>query len=103
VLEIKDAKFRKHRRIPLHPTTVSALRRYETTRDALCPTPKAPSFFISTRGTRLLDVCVHRAFTGLVRQVGLEAQPGMGHPRIHGLRHYPDCPIIPTRRVSAGV
>jgi integrase/recombinase XerD len=87
VIEINDAKFRKHRRIPLHHTTVGALRRYETTRDELCPKPKAPSFFVSTRGTRLLDVCVHGVFVGLVQQIGLEAQPGTGRPRIHDLRH----------------
>ncbi len=87
VIEINDTKFRKHRRVPLHDSTVAALRRYSQVRDELCPAPKAASFFVSTRGTRLLDVCVHGVFTKLVDAAGLGAQPGAGRPRVHGLRH----------------
>lgn len=87
VIEIKEAKFRKHRRLPLHHSSVAALRRYTQVRDELCPTPKALSFFVSTRGTRLIDVCVHGVFNQLVDAVGFEPQPGAGRPRVHGLRH----------------
>lgn len=87
VVEIKQAKFRKHRRLPLHDSTVAALRHYAEVRDELCPNPKVPSFFVSTRATRLLDVCVHGVFRKLVDGVGLEPQPGTGPPRVHGLRH----------------
>jgi len=86
-LEINDAKFRKHRRLPLHGSTVAALRRYAEVRDRLCPRPRVPSFFISTRGTRLLYVCVNEVFRKLVEDTGLAAQPGAGRPRIHDLRH----------------
>ena len=86
-LEINDAKFRKHRRLPLHGSTVAALRRYAEVRDRLCPRPKVPSFFVSTRGTRLLYVCVNEVFRKLVEDTGLAAQPGAGRPRIHDLRH----------------
>ncbi len=87
-LDINDTKFRKHRRLPLHPSTVAALRRYAQDRDELCPTPKAPSFFVSTRGTRLLDVCVHDAFRQLLERIGLATSGNGGNrPRVHGLRH----------------
>ena len=86
-LDINDAKFRKHRRLPLHPSSVTALRRYVELRDELCPRPKVLSFFVSTRGTRLLDVCVHDVFRELVNRLGLGAQPGARPPRLHGLRH----------------
>ena len=76
VVQINEAKFRKHRRVPLHDSTVAALRRYAEVRDELCPTPKAPSFFVSTRGTRLIDTCVHSVFNRLVDAAGLEPQPG---------------------------
>jgi integrase len=56
-------------------------------RDQLCPEPKAPSFFVSTRGTRLLYACVNEVFRGLVEDTGLAAEPGTGPLRIHGLRH----------------
>jgi len=56
-------------------------------RDRLCPRPKVPSFFVSTRGSRLLYVCVNEVFRKLVEDTGLAAQPGAGRPRIHDLRH----------------
>jgi integrase/recombinase XerD len=87
VLDINDAKFRKHRRLPLHQSTVAVLRGYTEVRDELCPRPKAPSFFVSLRGTRLLDVSVHAVFRQLVQPLCLAAQPGAGGPRIHDLRH----------------
>lgn len=86
-VDIDRAKFRKHRRVPLHPSTLAALTRYCDTRDRLCPRPTTPAFFVSTRGTRLLDVCVHVAFNKLVDTLGLESQPGAERPRVHGLRH----------------
>jgi integrase/recombinase XerD len=87
VIAVRDAKFGKHRRLPLHDTTVAALGGYARLRDDLSPTPKAPSFFVSTRGTRLLDVCVHAVFNRLIDALELESQPGSGRPRVHGLRH----------------
>ena len=50
---ITDSKFGKSRQVFLHPTTVAALRGYQRRRDRWYPGPAAPSFFISTRGTRL--------------------------------------------------
>lgn len=87
VVQINQAKFGKHRRLPLHDSTVAALRRYTRVRDERCRAPKAPSFFVSTRGTRLIDVCVHGVFNKLVEAAGLEPQPGAERPRVHGLRH----------------
>jgi integrase len=87
VIQIDEAKFRKHRRLPLHHSTVAALGGYAKVRDELCLAPKAPSFFVSTRGTRLIDVCVHGVFNKLIDAVCLEPQPGAGRPRVHGLRH----------------
>ncbi|MGC8635369.1 MAG: tyrosine-type recombinase/integrase [Candidatus Limnocylindrales bacterium] len=87
VLLIAEAKFRKSRRLPLHASTVAALSSYAERRDALCRRPRATSFFVSTRGTRLLDTCVHAVFTALVARVGLVARPGTSRPLIHGLRH----------------
>jgi integrase len=86
-LQINDAKFRKHRRLPLHGSAVAALRHYAEVRDRLCPRPKVPGFFVSTRGTRLLYVCVNEVFRKLVEEIGLTAQPRAGRPRIHDLRH----------------
>jgi len=87
VLAIDEAKFGKHRRLPLHRSTVAALRDYAESRERLCPRPRATSFFVSTRGTRLIYRCVHTAFTELLTRAGITAPPGTAAPTIHGLRH----------------
>ncbi|MGH2352408.1 MAG: tyrosine-type recombinase/integrase, partial [Chloroflexota bacterium] len=87
LLVVRKAKFNKWRRLPLHPSTVTALRLYAGRREELCRQPRGSSFFVSTRGTRLLQTCVHAVFAGLVNEVGLAPRPGAGRPRIHGLRH----------------
>ena len=87
VLTIRLAKLGKSRQLPLHPSTVQALARYDCQRDELCPTPNAPSFFISTRGGRLDKSGVQKVFRGLRRRAGLERPRGLSKPRLHDLRH----------------
>jgi integrase len=87
IVMIDDAKFRKHRRLPLHGSAVAALSQYSEIRDRLCPRPRVPAFFLSTRGTRLLDPCVHETFNSLLGVVGLDPRPGVENLRLHGLRH----------------
>jgi len=53
VLEIRKTKFRKDRLVPVHASTLTALRDYARHRDLAFPIPTTPAFFISTRGTRL--------------------------------------------------
>ena len=86
IVTIWNSKFHKSRALPLHPVTVDALKRYARLRDRCCPHPKAPSFFLSTTGTRLDAGGIHRLFPGLVRNAGLD-QPGRRRPRLHDLRH----------------
>ena len=78
IVEINEAKFRKHRRLPLHGSSVAALRRYADVRDDLCPRPRCPSFFVSTGGTRLIDTCVRGVFRKLVggARAGASARRG---------------------------
>jgi integrase/recombinase XerD len=84
-LTIREAK-RGTRQLPLHPTTVDALDAYARQRDRLCPSPKTPSFFVSTTGTRLIYECARAAFIKLRRAAGLEFPSGP-RPRAHDLRH----------------
>lgn len=84
---IDDAKFRKHRFLPIHPTTTAALASYAQVRDQAWPVPKSPAFFVSTRGTRLQDVCVHKAFNTVVAAAGVQDESGGGRVRVHGFRH----------------
>ncbi len=87
VLTIQLTKLGKSRQLPLHPSTVQALARYDRQRDELCPTPNAPSFFISTRGGRLDKSGVQKVFRGLRRRAGLDRPRGSSKPRLHDLRH----------------
>jgi len=86
-IRIRQTKFNKSRQLPLHPTSVAALGEYARQRDRLCSGPGVRSFFVSTRGTRLIDACVHRVFARLAARVGLQPRAGSGRPRIHDLRH----------------
>ncbi len=101
VLTIEDAKFRRARLVPLHPSAADAMRAYAECRDRLCPAPRARAFFLSSVGTALLANGVQGTLRELTWALGLRT--ATVRPRLHDLRHYPDCPIIPTRRVSAGV
>jgi integrase/recombinase XerD len=87
VLTITDSKFGKSRQVFLHPTTVAALRGYQRRRDRWYPGPAAPSFFISTRGTRLNKHNLTHTFAVLLDDAGIQAPPGRRRPRIHDLRH----------------
>jgi integrase len=87
VLLIRHAKFNKTRELPLHPSTVSALRSYLDRRDRQRLRLRTPAFLISPAATRLLYCNVHWTFQRLVHQAGLLARTRSCRPRIHDLRH----------------
>ena len=92
MLTIRQAKFGKSRQVPMHPSTVEALRHYRWTRD-LAGESAAPdaAFFIGTRGRRrglpLGTRQVHRVFVDLRQQLGWCNRGAHHAPRIHDLRH----------------
>ena len=83
---VRNSKFGKSREVPVHKTTIEALRAYADKRDRLFPRPKSPSFFVSQAGTRLIYNNVHHGFLRLVRWAGLENRRPR-RPRLHDLRH----------------
>jgi len=87
VLVIRHAKFNKTRELPLHPSTVAALRRYLACSQRQRAATRTPALFISTAGTRLLYCNVQWTFQRLTRQAGLEPRTARCRPRIHDLRH----------------
>jgi integrase len=100
VLTVWRSKFQKSRALPLHPSTLAALRRYEQVRDEHIPRPKHRSFFVTTTGIRLSNED-DKTFRGLVRQVGLVGASGR-QPRLHDLRHSFACRVL-IGRYRAGV
>lgn len=87
MLTVVNGKFGKSREVPLHPSTIEHLRAYARRRDALLPTPKASTFFLSTAGTRLSDCRVESTWRDLVRAAGLQRRSARCRPRLHDLRH----------------
>ena len=87
LLTIRNSKFNKSRQVPIHPTTVAALRAYADRRDRRRPRPKGPSFFTSAIGTRLLRDNVSTVFPRLVRAAGLGRGASGRFPRMADLRH----------------
>jgi integrase len=88
VLHVRAGKQKKQREVPLHASTVSALRDYTRLRDTSCPTPATAAFFISARGRRMARSELNQTFTKLIREVCLEGRGGARRrPRPHDLRH----------------
>ena len=83
-LLVRHGKFDKARELPLHPTTVDALRALPAAAGPVRPADRTPALLVSTAGTRLLYCNVHHTFHRLVRPrrthpaVGVVPAP---HPR----------------------
>jgi integrase len=90
VLTVRFSKWEHSRQVPLHPSALSALRRYARRRTALFP--QAQTFFISDRGQRLQYGAVNRVFGGLARD--MVPTNGRPHVRLHDLRHTFACRVL---------
>lgn len=89
ILHIRRTKFGKSRYVPVHPTTVAALKKYAEARDRLFPAPPTPAFFVSERGRRITGGMARYTFAKLSQQLGLRA-PAKHHgrgPRLQDMRH----------------
>ena len=86
-LIVRKAKLDRTRLIPIHPSTVKALRRYVRCRDQVYLKPKTTSFFVSEAGTRLTACTVRWTFNKLSCQIGLRQPSDRSGPRIHDFRH----------------
>jgi integrase len=86
-LIVRESKFGKSRELPLHPTTIRALRAYLRRRDQLLPRPDSPALLISSTGRRLRYERIGRTFRQLVAQVDLKPRSATCRPRLHDVRH----------------
>jgi integrase len=88
ILTIRRTKFGKSRHVPVHPSTVDALKQYVEKRDSIL-SKSTQAFFVSERGTRITDCMARYTFARLSQQLGLRAiakSHGRG-PRLHDMRH----------------
>jgi len=89
ILHLRCGKFGKSRYLPIHDSTVEALKKYAQARDHLFPSPLTLAFFLSERGTRITNGTTEYTFAKLSQQIGLRLQAthhGRG-PRLHDMRH----------------
>ena len=96
ILTIRKTKFRKSRFVPLHPSTVDALRHYAEQRHSLLPTCRSDSFLVSDFGRALEVSAVRRTFYELSRRVGLRQGEVNRGPRLHDFRQHAAWPIMPN-------
>ncbi len=87
MLLVRHAKLGKHRLLPLHPTTVTALHGYRRLRNQAFPRPASPALLVSSARTRLLYYNVGQTFAKLARRASLPGRSGNCRPRPHDLRH----------------
>src|SRR5581483_2436053 len=87
LLVIRNAKYGKHRLVPLHPSTTRALTRYAQLRRQAHPRPGSPALLVSTAGTRLLHSNIGLTFARLAEQARLTRRSVSCRPRVHDLRH----------------
>ena len=91
ILTIRRTKFGKSRMVPLHASTLEALRRYVDLRGRLFPGVR--SFFVNERGSRLTVNGVETTFVRLSRQTGLRRT---GRAMAHGsMTCVTDSPLRP--------
>jgi integrase len=84
ILHIRKTKFRKDRLVPVHTTTLVALRAYARHRDAVFPVPRDAAFFLSSSGNRLSSAGLSSAFGAASKLAGLDSGRAL---RPHDLRH----------------
>jgi integrase/recombinase XerD len=88
ILTIRRTKFGKSRHVPIHASTVNALKEYADRRDHILGKPTL-AFFVSERGLRITDCMARYTFAKLSQQLGfrsLAKSHGRG-PRLHDMRH----------------
>lgn len=94
LLCVRDSKFDRSRLVPLHDSTLDALRAYTQVRDERFSPPRSPSFFVSRSGERLGYDGFNWHFARLVRKAGLHPKSARCRPRLHDFRHAFACATL---------
>ncbi|MGO9791041.1 MAG: tyrosine-type recombinase/integrase [Solirubrobacteraceae bacterium] len=89
LLEIRETKFFKSRRLPLRPSVLKVLSRYLRARAAAgAPTaPDAPLWWSAVRRKGYTYGVIDKLLMSVIRRAGLKPERGRRGPRPHDLRH----------------
>lgn len=86
LVTVHEGKFGKSRHVPLHPSTITALKAYARLRGQLSLSGREPALFVSSSGARVLHQNFHRVFRRLVKKTGIGGDSRQ-QPVLHDLRH----------------
>ncbi len=86
-VRVADTKFGKSRLVPLHQSTMTAIRTYQRLRDATFPVPHTTAVFVARRGTRIARSTAGQTFQEIRATAGLAGGPTSPAARLHDLRH----------------
>ncbi len=87
LITVRETKFGKTRMLPLHATTLTALRQYCNLRDYIHSSSLTSHFFLSEDGAPITQCMARWTFIQLSRKLGFR-QLGDSHgPRLHDIRH----------------
>lgn len=84
---VVDTKFGKSRLVPLHQSTMTAIRRFQRLRDHTFPVPKTTALFVARRGTRIATSTADQTFQEVRTMAGLAGGATTPAVRLHDLRH----------------
>jgi integrase len=87
---VRESKYHHSRWVPLHPTALASLQRYDRRRRIMFP--NAQHFFVSDRGRRFAYTTVRMVFRDLTR--GLKSNGARPLVRLHDLRHTFACRVL---------
>jgi integrase/recombinase XerD len=89
LLEVRETKFFKSRRLPLSPSALDVLRTYLEARAASgAPiTAGAPLWWSPLRRSGYCKGMIESMLTEVIRRAGLKPAAGLRGPRVHDIRH----------------
>lgn len=87
IITIRESKFRKSRKIPIHTSTIKRLAEYAKDREHCYGKQKSPYFFVNNLGDGLEESSVCKVFIKACVAAGLRKKGQSGGPRIIDLRH----------------
>lgn len=87
IITIRESKFRKSRKIPIHASTVKQLARYVENRDLCFGKKQSSYFFVNNKGNGLSAYIARYVFNKICLATGLRKKDKCGGPRIIDFRH----------------
>ena len=96
LIEIRDTKFFKSRRLPLTVSVVEAMRKYLHARmlAGASTAGDSPLFWHNRKGYAYITL--NHLLRRVLRRAGLKPDPGRVGPRIHDLRQHPASRLMPS-------